>query len=57
MNFAAWLDSIAKKIASDFSAFGEEKEERVYIGVSVMLALLFLALYLIVEILYNWIFS
>jgi multicomponent Na+:H+ antiporter subunit D len=57
MNFAAYLDGIAKKIASDFSAFGEEKEERVLIGVSVMLALLFLALYLIVEILYNWIFS
>jgi multicomponent Na+:H+ antiporter subunit D len=57
MNFAAWLDGIAKKIASDFSAFGEEKEERVFIGVSVMLALLFLAVYLIVEILYYWIFS
>jgi multicomponent Na+:H+ antiporter subunit D len=55
--FSTRMDNSMKKIASDFSAFGEEKEERVYIGISVMLALLFLALYLIVEILYNWIFS
>jgi multicomponent Na+:H+ antiporter subunit D len=56
-NFGAWIDGNLKKIASDFSAFGEEKEERVFIGVSVMLALLFLAFYLIVELVYRWIFS
>ena len=54
--FAAWMDGGIKRIASDFTAFGEEKEERIFIGVSVMLALLFLALYLIIEILYRWIF-
>ena len=57
MNFATWMDSHVKRIAADFTAFGEEKEERVFIGVSVMLALLFLALYLIVELAYRWIFS
>lgn len=56
-SFGSWVDAGLKKIASDFSAFGEEKEERVFIGVSVMLALLFLALYLIVELVYRWIFS
>ncbi len=53
MNFGAWMDGNMKKIAADFSAFGGEKEERVLIGVSVMLALLFLALYLIVELVYR----
>jgi multicomponent Na+:H+ antiporter subunit D len=56
-SFANWVDANLKRIASDCCAFGEEKEERVFIGVSVMLALLFLALYLIVELVYKWIFS
>ncbi len=51
------MDGNVKRIAADFSLLGEEKEERVFIGVSVMLALLFLAFYLIVELLYQWIFS
>ncbi len=57
MDFATWMDGHVKRIATDFSAYGEEREEKVFIGVSVMLALLFLALYLIVELLYRWIFS
>lgn len=52
-SFATWIDGNLKRIAADFSAFGGEKEERVLIGVSVMLALLFLALYLIVELVYR----
>jgi multicomponent Na+:H+ antiporter subunit D len=56
MNFAAWMDGNVKRVAADFSAFGEEREEKVLIGVSVMLALLFLALYLILEFIYRWIF-
>ncbi len=56
-NFSAWMDGNLKRIAADFSAFGEEKEERIFIGVSVMLALLFLALYLIVQLVYKLIFS
>jgi len=54
--FAAWMDGNVKKIASDFTALGEEKEEKIFIGVSVMVALLFLTLYLAIEILYRWIF-
>ncbi len=54
--FAAWLDGNVNKIASDFAALGEEKEEKIFIGVSVILALLFLTLYLAIEILYRWIF-
>jgi len=57
MNFSKWMDSNLKKIASDFAAFGQEKEERVFIGVSVMLALLFLTIYLVIEIAYKLIFS
>lgn len=57
MSFATWVDNGLKRIAADFSAYGEEKEERVFIGVSVMLALLFLALYLIVQLAYGWIFT
>ena len=57
VGFATWMDSQVKRIAADFTAYGEEKEERIFIGVSVMLALLFLALYLIVELGYRWIFS
>jgi hypothetical protein len=56
MSFAKLMDSNVKRIASDFSAFGEEKEERVFVGISVMLALLFLTLYLVIQILYKWIF-
>ena len=56
-SFSNWMDGNVKRIAADFSLLGEEKEERVFIGVSVMLALLFLAFYLIVELLYQWIFS
>ena len=56
-SFATWMESNVKRIAADFSAYGEEKEERVFIGVSVMLALLFLALYLVVQLAYRWIFS
>jgi multicomponent Na+:H+ antiporter subunit D len=52
-NFATWVDGNLKKIAADFALFGQEKEERVLIGVSVMLALLFLAFYLIVELVYR----
>lgn len=52
-NFATWVDGGLKRIAADFAFFGQEKEERVLIGVSVMLALLFLALYLIVELVYR----
>jgi multicomponent Na+:H+ antiporter subunit D len=55
MSFAKLMDSNVKRIASDFSAFGEEKEERVFVGISVMLALLFLTLYLVIQILYKWI--
>ena len=55
--FSAWMDSHIKRIAADFIAFGAEKEERLFIGVSVMLALLFLVLYLVVELAYRWIFS
>ncbi|MCJ7444050.1 MAG: Na(+)/H(+) antiporter subunit D [Methanotrichaceae archaeon] len=55
MSFAAWMDSNLKKIAADFSAYGEEKEERILIGVSVLLGLLFLASYLIIELIYGWI--
>jgi multicomponent Na+:H+ antiporter subunit D len=55
MSFATWMDGNLKRIAADFSAYGEEKEERVFIGVSVMLALLFLTLYLVIQILYKWI--
>jgi len=57
VNFATWMDDQVKKISADFTAFGAEKEERLFIGVSVMLALLFLVLYLIVELAYRWIFS
>lgn len=57
VSFATWMDGQIKKISADFIAFGEEKEERLFIGVSVMLALLFLVLYLIVELAYRWIFS
>ena len=57
VNFATWMDGQVKKISADFIAFGAEKEERLFIGVSVMLALLFLVLYLIVELAYRWIFS
>jgi len=56
MSFAAWVDGGLKRIAADFAFFGQEKEERVLIGVSVMLALLFLTLYLVIQILYKWIF-
>jgi hypothetical protein len=52
-NFATWVDGNLKGIAADFAFFGQEKEERVLIGVSVMLALLFLAFYLIVELVYK----
>ena len=52
-NFATWVDGNLKRIAADFAFFGQEKEERVLIGVSVMLALLFLAFYLIVELVYR----
>ena len=55
MSFSAWMDGNAKRIAADFSAFGEEKEEKVLVGISVMLALLFLTAYLLIEILYKWI--
>ena len=55
MSFAAWMDGNAKRIAADFSAFGEQKEEKVLVGISVMLALLFLTAYLLIEILYKWI--
>ena len=57
VNFATWMDGHVKRISADFIAFGAEKEERLFIGVSVMLALLFLVLYLIVELAYRWIFS
>jgi multicomponent Na+:H+ antiporter subunit D len=56
MSFAVWVDSGLKRIAADFAAYGEEKEEKVLIGISVLLGLLFLALYLIVELAYRWIF-
>jgi multicomponent Na+:H+ antiporter subunit D len=56
MGFASLMDSSVKRIAADFAFFGREKEERVLIGVSVMLALLFLALYLIVQLAYRIIF-
>jgi hypothetical protein len=39
----------------DFSAFGEAKEERILIGVSVLLGLLFFAAYLIIELIYRFI--
>jgi multicomponent Na+:H+ antiporter subunit D len=55
MSFSAWMDGNAKRIAADFSAFGEQKEEKVLVGISVMLALLFLTAYLLIEILYKWI--
>jgi hypothetical protein len=55
-SFANWMDSNLKRIAADFSVYGEEKEEKVFIGVSVMLALLFLVLYLVVQLAYMWIF-
>lgn len=52
-NFSNWVDANMNRIAADFAFFGREKEERVFIGISVMLALLFLALYLIVELVYR----
>jgi multicomponent Na+:H+ antiporter subunit D len=57
MSFAAWVDGGLKRIAADFAFFGREKEEKVFVGISVMLALLFLTAYLLIEILYKWIFS
>jgi multicomponent Na+:H+ antiporter subunit D len=57
VNFATWMDSHVKRIAADFAVYGEEKEERVFIGVSVMLSLLFLAFYLIVQLAYRWFFT
>lgn len=56
-SFSTWIDGNIKRIAADFTAYGGEKEERIFIGVSVMLALLILALYLIVELAYGWIFT
>jgi multicomponent Na+:H+ antiporter subunit D len=57
MGFGTWVDSNLKKIAADFSAYGEVKEERILIGVSVLLGLLFLAAYLIIELIYKFIWS
>jgi multicomponent Na+:H+ antiporter subunit D len=56
MNFARGLDYAQKSLASLFAGFGEEKEERILIGVSVGIALLFLAIYLFLQIAYTWIF-
>jgi multicomponent Na+:H+ antiporter subunit D len=55
--FGNKLDSGLKGIASFVSRLGSEKEERVLIGGSVLLALLFLAFYLILEMAYQWIFA
>lgn len=57
MAFAGWMEGRILRVVADFIAFGEEKEERVFIGVSVLLALLFLLFYLMVELLYRWIFT
>lgn len=56
MNFARGLDYAQKSLASLLAGFGEEKEERILIGVSVGLALLFLAFYLFMQMAYTWIF-
>ncbi|MDD1753160.1 MAG: Na(+)/H(+) antiporter subunit D, partial [Methanotrichaceae archaeon] len=55
MSFGAWIDGSLKKIVADFAIFGKEKEERVLIGISAMVGLLFLAAYLIVELIYGYI--
>lgn len=55
MGFGTWVNSNINKIAADFSAYGEVKEERVLIGVSVLLGLLFFAAYLIIELIYKFI--
>ena len=55
MSFGAWIDGSLKKIVADFAIFGKEKEERVLIGISAMVCLLFLAAYLIVELIYGYI--
>jgi multicomponent Na+:H+ antiporter subunit D len=55
MNFGTWMNGNLNKIAMDFSAFGEAKEERILIGVSVLLGLLFFAVYLIIELIYKFI--
>jgi multicomponent Na+:H+ antiporter subunit D len=55
LNFGNMLDRSLNRIASRFVSYGGEKEERILIGVSVLLGLLFLASYLIIELIYRWI--
>lgn len=55
-NLAKGLDHALKSLASLFAGYGGEKEERILIGVSVGIALLFLAFYLFMQMAYTWIF-
>jgi multicomponent Na+:H+ antiporter subunit D len=55
-NLANGLDHALKSLASLFAGYGGEKEERILIGVSVGIALLFLAFYLFMQMAYTWIF-
>jgi len=54
MDFASMLDGGLRKIASKSTLLAREMEERVFIGFSVLLALLFIALYLVVGWIHVW---
>jgi hypothetical protein len=55
MNFGGRLDKGLTGLASHFASYGAEREERILIGVSVLLGLLFFAAYLIIELIYRFI--
>ncbi|MBN1322814.1 MAG: Na(+)/H(+) antiporter subunit D [Methanotrichaceae archaeon] len=57
MALGANLDQGLKRIASFFKGYGGELEERMLVGVSVLIALIFLAVYLLVELIYRWAIS
>jgi len=57
MALGANLDQGLRRIASFFKGYGGELEERMLVGVSVLIALIFLAVYLLVELIYRWIMS
>ena len=54
MGLGASLDQGLRRIASFFKGYGGELEERMMVGVSVLIALIFLAVYLLVELIYRW---
>lgn len=56
MGLGSRLDGGLRSIASFLTGYGEEKEEKVLVGISVLMALLFLAAYLIIELAYRWVF-